>query len=218
MSERVILTGLILLASNFSENDRRLVILTRERGKITAFARGARRPGSALLGASLPFCFGRFTLYEGRDAYTLVSADIDYYFEGLRKDLEGASCGFYFMELADYYGRENLDSAVMLNLLYVSLRALENKNLPDRLVRYIYEIRMMVINGEFPPAAAQDRRLSETARFTMQYIMRADLRKLYSFTVEDEVISQIAAVQDQVRSRVIDKKLRTLKVMEEMLG
>ena len=48
MRETVALTGMILTASPMKEYDRRVEILTRERGRISAFAQGARKVGSAL--------------------------------------------------------------------------------------------------------------------------------------------------------------------------
>ena len=48
MREAVTLNGMVLLSAPSGEFDRRLVLLTTGRGKITAFAHGARRPGNPL--------------------------------------------------------------------------------------------------------------------------------------------------------------------------
>ena len=147
---QITVTAMVLAVSPVGEYDRRVVLLTKERGKLAAFARGARRQGSALLGVTSPFSFGEFTLYEGRTSYTLMSASVSNYFEELRTDVEGAYYGFYFMDLASYYAREAADERELLKLLYQSLRALANVHIPNRLVRCIFELRTIVIEGEGP--------------------------------------------------------------------
>ena len=118
------MTAMVLKSAPVGDFDKRLVLLTRECGKITAFARGAKRPGNMLMASSRPFAFGTYRLLEGRDAYNLQSAEITNYFEGLSQDVELSCYGQYFLEIADYYSRENLDGSSMLLLLYQTLRAL----------------------------------------------------------------------------------------------
>ena len=217
MSQGISVTGMVLQTAPYGDYDRRVVLLTKETGKITAFARGARRPTNPLLAATVPFNFGTFTVYEGRTAYTLASAQITHYFNELKTDLESSFYGSYFMELAGYYGRENLDASAMLNLLYVTLLALGAGRMPKRLVRYVFEIRLMVINGEYPQDVAQMESLLPSTRYALHYIMTADLKKLYSFTVTDEVLEQICSVQDPIRRRIIDMRLKSLAILEEMI-
>lgn len=212
------LTGMVLLAAPSGDYDRRLVLLTKERGKITVFARGARKPTSSFLAATSPFCFGKFNVFAGRTAYTLVNAEITNYFSELKEDYEGACYGFFFLEFASYYGRENLDAGDMLNLLYVSLKALVSGRIPRRLVQVVYETRLMVISGEYPQDTVEDPALSETARYALSFMIRTPLKSLYTFTLSGQVLDELVKEQNSIRKRYIDTRFKSLEILEIMTG
>ncbi|MBE5928743.1 MAG: DNA repair protein RecO [Lachnospiraceae bacterium] len=142
--------GMVISSQNIGETDRRIVLLTRERGRISAFARGAVKPKNPLVSATQPFTFGEFYVYPGKDSYTVTGAEISKYFDFARKSLDKYYYASYMCELAAYYTRENLDAEDVLLLLYQSFRALEKDTIENELIRYIYEWRMLLINGEVP--------------------------------------------------------------------
>jgi len=207
-------TGLILKAEPFGEYDRRVVMLTRERGKIAAFAKGARRQGSRLLASTNPFCFGEFRLYEGRTSYSISEASIQNYFAPLREDFENACYGMYFLEVMDYYTRENSDEKEMLKLLYQSLRALCHKNLDNRLVRYIFEIKALALNGEYP-GLPKDKSYEESTAYAAAFIVGTPVEKLYTFTVTEKVLEELQEITDEFRKRFIDRNFKSLEILIE---
>ncbi len=244
---QIVLTGMVLSTMPVGEYDRRVVILTKEQGKISAFARGARRPNSPLMGAVNPFSFGEFTMYEGRTSYTIQSADIKNYFAELRGDMIGAYYGFYFLEFADYYTKEFNDEREMLKLLYQTLRALLNPHIPNLLIRYIFELKALTINGQAPqvfqcivcgdknrPAvfsAAKggmvcrecDRNITDgmildhSTLYTMQYIESSGIEKLYTFTVTEQVLEQLGKVLERLNKIYVGKTFKSLEILETLL-
>lgn len=218
MSEPLKVTGMVLSAVPSGEYDKRCVILTKERGKITAFARGARRPNSLLLAAANPFAFGTFTVYEGRTAYTLVQAEISNYFMEVREDFTAACYGCYFMEVAEYYTRENLDGSAVVNLLYATLRALMKDNLDNELIRCIFEMKAMVLNGEYPYEVVNDTSLLESTRYALGYVIQAPIGKLYTFTLKPEVFREFRHVQDYYNRLHIDRKFRSMEILKAMIS
>ena len=214
MQDLCSVTGLILKAEPFGEYDRRVVMLTRERGKMAAFAKGARRQGSRLLASTNPFCFGEFRLYEGRTSYSISEASIQNYFAPLREDFENACYGMYFLEVMDYYTRENNDEKEMLKLLYQSLRALCHKNLDNRLVRYIFEIKALALNGEYP-GLPKDKSYEESTAYAAAFIVGTPVEKLYTFTVTEKVLKELQEITDEFRKRFIDRNFKSLEILIE---
>lgn len=238
--------GMVIATQPIGEYDRRIVLLTREKGKVTAFAKGARRPNSSLLAASNAFAFGIFYLYEGRNSYTVRQAEIQNYFSGFRTDLEAAWYGMYFLEIADYFTRENNDEIQMLKLLYQTMRALLSPNLDNRLVRYIFEWKTLVLNGEYPDVfqcrvckktaksaffdsehfaiicgecagkSAKYLELSQSTLYTLQYIAGMSVERLYTFQVTEQVFKQMKKVIDYCKNKVIDRRFKTEEFLKSL--
>lgn len=210
----VSVTGMVLLTGPVNDYDRRMVVLTKERGKITVFAKGARRVGSRSMAATNPFTFGNFKLYEGKNAYNLKDVEVINYFESLRTDFEGAYLGMYFLEFADYYARENNDEIQLLKLLYQSIRAIENKSLDNRLVRTVFEMKILCVNGEFP-GIPNDINVSETCKYAINYIVNTPVEKLYTFSVNESVLEELAKISARYLKMIVDKKFKSMELLNE---
>lgn len=243
----IVVTGMVLSTAPVGEYDRRVVILTKEQGKVAAFAKGARRPNSPLVGAVNPCSFGEFTLYAGRSSYTIRSAGISNYFAELRDDIVGAYYGFYFLEFVDFYAKEGNDEREMLKLLYQTMKALINDRIPNRLVRCIFELRALCINGEGPQVfqcvscgdkersalfsvkkgglicsdcmqdVADAMELDTSTLYSMQYIESSKIEKLYTFVVSEKVLHELMLVMERYMDVYVEKKFKSLEILETLL-
>ena len=247
MGQTIVLTGMVLAAIPIGDYDKRITILTKERGKISAFAKGVRRQGSQMTAAANPFAFGEFEVYEGRTSYTVVRAAISNYFRELLEDFENVYYGFYFLEIADYYTRENVEEIHMLKLLYQSLRALETERIPNRLVRCVFELKAMVINGEYPNVfscmecgneeklswfsekkggtlcascghTGEAIAMSGSVLYAMQFIITSTVEKLYTFAVSEEVLKELEYIMKEHMRRHMDRHFKSLEILEENQG
>ena len=75
----------------------------------------------------------------------------------------------------------------------------------------------MVINGEFPQEVIYDPSLQETTRFAFQYVIQAPIRKLYTFVVKSEVLREMKQRQKQIREKLIDRRMKSLEILEDMV-
>ena len=213
MEDFVIVRGIVLKHAPAGDYDWVATIFTAERGKITAFARSARKPSAKLSGMVEPFCFGTFKLFAGKNSYTIVEADIENYFEGFRTKLEGACYGTFFLELCSFYTRENNEDKELLNLLYLSLKALLKDSIPNKLVRCIFELRALQIEGEYP-GIPEGRNLLESTKYAMEYISSSPLNRLFSFSLTEEVLDELDRVTKEYRRKYIDRPLKSLEMLE----
>ena len=265
MTDHPVLHGIVLSSMPMGEYDRRLSILTKERGRISAFARGAQRPKSSLVAATQPFVTGAFTVVEGRNSYTMIRAEVNNYFTELRGDLDKTCYGLYFCELAEFATEEYLDESETLQLLYAALRALAKGEPESRLARAVYEMKIAYTRGEGPQVSECVRcrdskgpfvfhvpsggcmcrrcagelfdeegrkayelrtqavasgyyNLDDSTWYALRVIASTQPSKLFSFSVSEEVLTQLRAVSAAWYEEYVDHSFRSLEMLRAVEG
>lgn len=142
--------ALVLRVSVYNESDSILTLLTHEQGKLTVKARGLRRKNSPLTAPCQLFAYSEFTLFEHRGYYTINEAHSIELFLNLRKDLQRLSLATYFVQVAEVLSQEDMHDPDLLSLVLNCLYGMSNLDLPDNMVRVVFEMRSACISGYFP--------------------------------------------------------------------
>lgn len=135
--------GIVLRYANYREADRMLTILTGERGKISAAARGCRKPSSKIRAACDYLIFGEFMLRPVGNGLNVTSCTVLDSFYDLRTDYNAMCCAFYIRDFCDAVTGDHQENPTLFTLMVRSLSALcHGKAAPDT-VRAAFEIKAM---------------------------------------------------------------------------
>jgi DNA repair protein RecO (recombination protein O) len=142
--------GLVIKDINVGEADKIITIFTRRNGKIQASARGVKRPRSKLIAGTQFLCYSDFVLYRGKDLYRVSQSEVIENFYNIRNSIEKLSYATYFVELASEVIDEGYINNKLLKLLLNTLYVLSTTDRDPRLLKVIYELRLMSTIGYAP--------------------------------------------------------------------
>ena len=194
MKEEIVVHGVVLAENSQREFDKRLSLLTMEQGKMTVWASGAKRPTSP--------------------GYNLQAVKVDAYFTEIASDLEKACYAAYFLELASVVSQENLPAEGTVNLIYLSLKALLHKNLNNRLVRAVFELRLLFLEGEYTEEPPYSKR--KAVQEAWQYVLSMPLGKLYTFTLEGVALEDFCENVSALRQESFPVHFQSMKILESL--
>ncbi|MBO6206918.1 MAG: DNA repair protein RecO [Lachnospiraceae bacterium] len=216
MQEVLHTDGMVLHVAPANDYDKRVVILTKECGKITAFAKGARRQTNRLMAPTDLFVFGDFKLFPGRNAYSLMDVNVKNYFTELREDFQAVLYGMYFLEVMEYCTRENNDEREMLALLYQACRAVIHPSYEKLLVRAVFELKCIMLQGVFHRDSYRDGYLDTTC-YVLDFLLSTPPEKVFSFSVREEVIRELTEIAEKEKKLTMNGHLFKSEEMLKVL-
>lgn len=142
--------GIIIKRFNLGESDRILTIITPDRGKIRAIAKGVRRPGSKLSGYLELFHYNEYMLAEGKNLDIVTSATTIDNLLGVGQSLKQVGLAYYIAETVDKLIEETQDAEPMFDLIYGTLRSLGEGGASIEALKSHFEINLLTTLGFRP--------------------------------------------------------------------
>jgi DNA repair protein RecO (recombination protein O) len=164
--------AVILRHADWGEADRMLTLYTRERGKVRAIAKGARRIRSRKAGHLEPFTHVTLQLAKGRDLLIVTQADTLEAHLALGTSLIKTGYSSYAVELLDRFTYEDEhENSGIFRLLTEILGRIASEADPWLAMRY-YEVRLLDALG-FRPHLFECANCGEEIRPVDQYFSAA---------------------------------------------
>lgn len=230
--------GIVLREVQYRDSDKLLTILTRDFGRITVCARGAKRSGR-LQSACQLLTYSDFTIFERGGKLTVTEASVREVFAELRGDIELLALAFYFAQVAEVLSPEDDPFSPLLPLLLNALYALAKLRLPQRLVKAVYEFRAVCLSGFAPDLSGcaqcgkseahffnvslgclqcddcrQDEGirmpLSPAALAALRYIADAEAKRIFSFRLSDAALRELSGATESYLCTRLERGFSTL--------
>lgn len=240
--------GLIIREQQTGEDDRLVTLLTRDYGVLRAFVRGAKRIKSRSQSSTQLFAYGNYSIYRGKDAYSIDEAQPIEIFFDLRNDIASLSLAQYFCELAGELAPVEDSAEEYLRLILNALHMLSKNKKSHEQLKAIVELRLLTLSGYMPDlvACGDCEKFDDEGMFfspvegqifcgecvknhtcvplphgvlsAMRHICYTENEKLFSFILPDDSMKYLCEVTEQFMLTQTSKKYKTLEFYKAMKG
>lgn len=215
------LRGIVIREVPVGESDKIITLLAKEGGKVTLSARGARNAKSKYLSSCELFSYSDFVVFTGRKNPAVSSACLIDNFYALRKDVKTFAAASYLAEFLNRQIYEGVECDDILMLFLTALKVLEKGGEP-MFTTVVFELKYFSINGMMPDFSQNmqfggEELLGGTLK-ALSYISSADIKKVFSFNVSDEVLKQIKRIRYLLFKEQIDIRFKTYDFLMSLYG
>lgn len=147
---RIAIDGLVLRELNSGENDKLLLVLTADRGKIWITAKGGRSIKSQKSAICRAFTYAEFEIYDKNNIFYLSGGSPNKAFFAYKTDLDGYALASYITAICEEITGEDAEAEQILRATLNSFYAIENQLYPLEQIKAAYEIFAAAISGFAP--------------------------------------------------------------------
>lgn len=234
--------GIVILESNMGDYDKMVTVLTPDIGKIGCAAKGARRPKSSLMSGTQFLSFSDFVIYSSPSSYNINSSETIELFYNIRQDIEKLNYASFISKIIYDVTDENQYTYNILRLFLNTLYMISETDKNLDFILSVFELRLMtylgfspqlgkctscgtteniayfsIKNGGYECASCGNVdkgaiQINNDTFNAIKYIISADLKKIFSFTISDESLKELKLISSLYTNDKLDKDYKLLKL------
>lgn len=136
-----------LTSYDLSENDKIIVMYSKEKGLIKGIAKGCKKPKSKLGAMMQTLVANKIIINKGRNLDIISQAEAVDSFKAVKKDFNKLSLSMYCAEIVANYGiEEDLNSKNVYDLLYNVLSSISNSETVTGLLLCVLRFQLKIMN------------------------------------------------------------------------
>jgi DNA repair protein RecO (recombination protein O) len=212
--------GIVIRSMDYGEGHKIITLFTKDTGKISVMARGAKKLKSRHTSVSQLFTHGEYALFKSSGMASLNQGEVIDSNHRLREDLHLAAYSAYLVEIVDRTMPDEEPNGMVFEQLKAGLTAIESGK-DAMIVLHIMEMKMLALSGYLPQldecvscgsdqgemvlSVAQGGILCPDCRFRdaaamplsegtlklLRLFQRIDLRRLGSIEVKEQTKTQL---------------------------
>ena len=169
--KQVVTQAIVLSRIDYGETDRIVTLLTSSVGKVTAIAKGVRKPKSRMAGGIELFSVNNIVYIDGKsEMKTLISTRLTTHFGDITKQLSRSLLGYDILKYTHLY-TESVCENEYFDVLKLALEALNNASIPESLVWLWFGVHLLHISGHAinVVTSADGSHMQSSERFIFDY-------------------------------------------------
>lgn len=207
--------GVIIRSNDYGETHKIVTIFSNKLGKISALARGAKKPKSRMAAVTQPFIFGQFYIYINSGLSTIQQGEVIDSFRSVREDIIKTAFSAYIVELTDKLMESKSPDGYIFEELLGTMRWIE-ENDDAAIPIMMYELKLFK-KGGFAPTVHSCSNCGGKERFISFSIREAGLLCSNCSGIDPHAfaISPVIAKLLYIFSTVELKRVGTISVKQE---
>ena len=233
--------GIVIKTKVTGESDLIVFLLTRSKGIVRAFAKGARGMKSKLHAGSSLFAYCNFSVTEKNEVCHINEAEVKEIFFPLRTDMRKMALAQYFCEVLLKTVPEGDSEEEYLRLMLNALYLLCEDKKPVLQIKAVFELQTAVISGYAPPlhACAECGEFQTDIMFfncltgdlfcencgkhahapavpfsviaAMRHIVYSPFEKVFAFQLKEELLRTLTALTEKYLQNCFQIRFRLLE-------